>query len=545
MKSHVAIQTRGIRSLLSLACCLSGVLSSTPFVNAQNDAPSQTVDQAANTSAVSYQTVYQANTNGYRVFRIPALSRAANGDLLAFCEARQGGDASEIDLVLRRSSDSGQTWSELQVVQESDDFRDLYPGDDDQAAPPITIGNPAPVVDLLDPLHPGRIWLPFTVENDAVFVTYSDDHGHRWSPPVQITEDVKRRNWGWYATGPGHAIQIQHGPHRGRLVIAADHRVGTGGADRGPLGAQLILSDDHGQSWRLGAVDTSYDDGLNANETLVAELADGTLYINTRDQNGEAPGTRGHAWSHDGGETLDSRDPQWTAFSPAPAVLDPPVVQSAVLAFPDGSLLFSGPDEDGPSGPGRSDLRIRVSEDAGLTWSDGPLLHVGPAAYSDMCLLEDRRVGVLFEAGVPGSDQAYQEIRFMTFTLPHKDVALQDRLQSLLQAQAAHWNQGDIDSFMLTYWNNEELTFSSGGETERGWQATRERFHHRYPNPAAMGKLRFSELEVTPLGLEAALMLGRWQLTRAEPVGGNFSLVWRKINGRWLIVHDHSSAVAK
>lgn len=79
--------------------------------------------------------------------------RAANGDLLAFCEARVGGDASEIDLVMKRSGDRGKSWGGVTVVQENTAFADLFPED----APPITIGNPAPVVDLLNPEHPGRI----------------------------------------------------------------------------------------------------------------------------------------------------------------------------------------------------------------------------------------------------------------------------------------------------------------------------------------------------------------------------------------------------
>ena len=115
-------------------------------------------------------TVFQNGQDGYPVFRIPALIRAENGDLLAFCEARQGGDASTIDLVMKRSTDGGNSWSELQIVQDHHDFKEFFPAD----SPPITVGNPAPVVDLMDRQHHGRIWLPFTLENDRVFVTYSD-----------------------------------------------------------------------------------------------------------------------------------------------------------------------------------------------------------------------------------------------------------------------------------------------------------------------------------------------------------------------------------
>lgn len=371
-------------------------------------------------SALGQSVTVFRNGDGYNAYRIPALIKAANGELLAFCEAREGGDASQIDLVLKRSSDGGRTWSGLEMVQAAKEFVDLF----EDAPPPITVGNPAPVVDHLDPQHPGRIWLPFTLENDRVFVTCSDDHGRSWAPRREITSDVKRESWGWYATGPVHSIQLQQGPHRGRLVIPADHRLGDGGADRGPNGAQVLYSDDHGHTWKLGAIDDTYHDGLNANETTVVELSNGRLYFNTRDQHGDAPGTRGEAFSSDGGRTFDPPAARgYTAFEPASKVLDPPVVQCALLRAsfdpndPAGHLiLFSGPDENGPSGQGRSDLRLRWSSDEARTWNDGPLLHVGPAAYSDMAMLDHAHVGVLYEAGTEGTKR-YDRIDFQSVAL--------------------------------------------------------------------------------------------------------------------------------
>ena len=95
---------------------------------------------------------------------------------------------------------------------------------------------------------------------------------------------------------------------------------------------------------------------------------------------------------------------------------------------------------------------------------------------------------------------------------------------------------------MEHYWKSDDLTFSGGGKTTRGWQATRDRYRERYPTRQKMGRLTLSEFEITPLGDSAALVLGKWKLDRAdEPVAGNFSLVMRKIDGRWVIVHDHTS----
>lgn len=368
--------------------------------------------------------VFESGKEGYPVYRIPAIVRASNGDLLAFCEARQGGDASEIDLVQKRSTDGGRTWGPLLVIQESDEFRSLVDRDTE-----ITIGNPAPVVDLLDPENPGRIWMPFTLENDRVFVIHSDDHGATWSERREITAEVKLPDWGWYATGPVHSIQIQGGPHRGRLVIPCDHRLGEDGADRGSSAAHAILSDDHGRNWRLGAIDETYEDTLHANETTVVELNDGTLYFNTRDQNGKASGTRGESWSTDGGETFDSRDGDWENFRPVGGVLDPPVVQCALLRVSDELLLFSGPDESGPGGKGRSDLRIRYSTDRAETWRDGPLIHTGPAAYSGMVLMEGPSVGVLFESGDPDQKSPYQRISFVA--LDPRELTSHDTIGTL------------------------------------------------------------------------------------------------------------------
>ncbi len=116
-----------------------------------------------------------------------------------------------------------------------------------------------------------------------------------------------------------------------------------------------------------------------------------------------------------------------------------------------------------------------------------------------------------------------------------------DNVVSMLNGQAIAWNEGDIDRFMQSYWRSDELSFSSGGKVTRGWQATLDGYRARYPDHDAMGKLTFSQIEVTPLGDTAALVLGRWHLARTDPVGGIFTLVLRKELGGWVIIHDHTS----
>lgn len=120
--------------------------------------------------------------------------------------------------------------------------------------------------------------------------------------------------------------------------------------------------------------------------------------------------------------------------------------------------------------------------------------------------------------------------------------SIRDTVESILRAQEDAWNRGDLDAFMKYYWKSEALTFSSGGKTTRGWTETLNRYRERYPTPEKMGRLKLSGLEITPLGDSAALVLGQWNVEREnEPLSGNFSLVVRKFDDRWLIVHDHTS----
>jgi L-asparaginase / beta-aspartyl-peptidase len=115
-------------------------------------------------------------------------------------------------------------------------------------------------------------------------------------------------------------------------------------------------------------------------------------------------------------------------------------------------------------------------------------------------------------------------------------------VESVLRTQEDAWNRADLDAFMEHYWKSDELTFSSGGKITRGWAETLNGYRERYPTPEKMGRVKFSELEITPLGDRAALVLGQWHLDReSEPLSGSFSLVFRKFDDRWLIVHDHTS----
>jgi uncharacterized protein (TIGR02246 family) len=120
-----------------------------------------------------------------------------------------------------------------------------------------------------------------------------------------------------------------------------------------------------------------------------------------------------------------------------------------------------------------------------------------------------------------------------------------DAINAVLKAQQAAWNRGDVDAFLVGYWQSPELTFSGNNGVSRGWDGVLVRYKKNYPDRAAMGELDFSDLEFRFLGPDAALVLGKWHLKRetAGDIGGVFTLVWQKFPEGWKIIHDHTSTV--
>lgn len=337
--------------------------------------------------------VFVAGQDGYHTYRIPSLLISPRGMLLAFCEGRKdaGGDSGDIDLVLRRSRDGGDTWEPLQVI--ADDG-------------PHTIGNPCPVVDR----STGTIWMLMTRnhgqdkepqilsgtsrETRSVWVMKSVDDGLTWSPRVEITSQVKRPDWTWYATGPGISIQLESG----RLLVPCDHFVAKTKVSR----SHVIYSDDHGATWRIGGVA-----GERVNECQVAELGDHSLLINMRHHPRRNEG-RAISTSTDGGLT-------W-----APPLIDSALIepgcQASLITLKDeqgrlsNRLLFSN-----PADVKRDRMTVRLSTDGGRTWPRSKLLHQGPSAYS--CLVQlagPGEAGCLYERG---ERNPYERITLARFKL--------------------------------------------------------------------------------------------------------------------------------
>jgi len=124
------------------------------------------------------------------------------------------------------------------------------------------------------------------------------------------------------------------------------------------------------------------------------------------------------------------------------------------------------------------------------------------------------------------------------------DTASEIRI--VLQSQQDAWNRGDIDTFMNGYSRSENTVFVSGDEVTRGWQKVLDRYKKKYSDRAKMGILTFSNLEITPLGADSAVVLGSWQLQRANDLPhGRFTLVFRRLPEGWRIIHDHTSAAEK
>ncbi|WP_345637473.1 sialidase family protein, partial [Rugosimonospora acidiphila] len=360
--SHHGIRPWRRRGLLpALAVAVVAVLTGTAAPASAAVAP----HPAPSAPSLTSQVIFKAGQDaGYACFRIPAIVKANDGTLLAFAEGRvtSCGDSGDIDVVLKRSTDGGKTWGPLQLINAGN-------GD--------THDQPTPVVDtrtgrvlLITNVNPGGTSTsacPIPCDRTA-FIQSSDDDGATWSAPRDITSQVKRPDWNeWFVTGPGHALQLTEGPHRGRIVVGINAESGVGTTEDHNYGA-LAYSDDGGNSWHTGAVDAFpiAADGTftqKPSELSLVELPGGVIYAAGREQSGTDVGNRDYAISRDGGRSFS------TPFTAIPDLVTP-LVQGTVLrlsgAANQGRMLFSS--------PANTDLRktmmIRSSYDNGRTWEN-------------------------------------------------------------------------------------------------------------------------------------------------------------------------------
>lgn len=334
------------------------------------------------TEELVQQTVFAEGQDGYAKVRIPAIVATKTGKLLAFAEGRTGGDSGPIDLIMKHSLDDGNTWSDVRVLWDDGDN---------------TCGNPCAVVDQ----ETGVIWLLMTwnkgtdTESEImkgksedvrhVYVMSSADEGITWSEPKRISDTTRLGHWRWYATGPGNGIQLARGKYAGRLIIPCNHSDHSDPQEH-HYRSHVIYSDDHGETWKLGGIHEA-----KTNESGVVELSDGRILQQMRSYHDQ--GLRALAFSSDGGES-------WGKVELA-TELNTPVCQASILRYSwpetkdanDANLILFA----SPRGKNREKMTVWVSQDDGKTWPKQKLIYSGASGYSNLVVLSDGQVGLLFE----------------------------------------------------------------------------------------------------------------------------------------------------
>jgi len=368
---------------------------------------------AAPTADRMQMDVFVSGTSGYGIYRIPGMIVTPKGALLAYAEARKttGSDWDAIDIVARRSEDSGRTWSALQVIGKIDGPLEKNPAGPARrlsGTPPdaITYNNPIAISDQ----KKGLVHFLFCTEYMRAFYMRSTDDGRTFSKPVEITSAFDKfrpeYNWKVVATGPGHGVQLNNG----RLLVPVWLSTADGSNAHRPSVVSTVYSDDHGTTWKRGEIAVPHnDDTVNPSETVAEQLADGRVLLNVRTESRKH--RRVVVISPDGAT-------KWTAPRYQEGLLEPICFGSLVRwgktsRRGPNRLLFVNPDNlekgGGEGEPGKSrdrrNLTVYLSEDDGATWKAKRVVDAGWSGYADIQAGKDGSVYVLYERGQPDQKQ--------------------------------------------------------------------------------------------------------------------------------------------
>jgi sialidase-1 len=361
-------------------------------------------------------------------YRIPSILQAPDGSIIIFAEKRNDGpgDIGNHDIVMKRSTDRGRTWSAEQVIFD----------DDARVCTDITVG-------IDRDTH--KLWLFFLRDKKQFACLTSSDSGVTWQGPESIHAQVTKPEWdtlkgksegeadepanpkgrtavwekNWvqrYGVGPGNAlVQLSSGAKKGRLIVPARHRENTG---QGRLRsfAHTFYSDDHGVTWKPGGTI-----GMDMSECQLVERADSSVMVVSRSESSrDAPDNLRHlvAISHDGSET-------WGPLRRSEELITPRCHGSTerftlAPAHDKNRLLFSSPaspfrQSEHPYG--RYNLTVRLSYDEGETWTAGRTIWPHPGSYSDIAVLDDMSVAYVYERAEKGSTHYWDEVHFARFNL--------------------------------------------------------------------------------------------------------------------------------
>ena len=327
--------------------------------------------------------VFKGGDYGSKFYRIPAIVTANDGSLVAIADKRIENNAdlpNPIDIVARRSTDGGKTWSEYITVAEHDSIG----GCGDAAV--VVDRNSGDILAIYS--HGNGLWQDAPAQ---ITVNRSTDNGLTWGDTLNINPQILTTDTlgsqplkltAAFATS-GHALQLKDG----RIMFALVTRK----AGEDPFKVYAVYSDDGGRTWQVSKTPGTFD----GDESKIVELADGTLIMSIRNRYRENRynNRRIFAYSNDRGET-------WSEPVEVEDLIDP-ACNGDIIAYGDGNIIL----QSLPDSPNkRENVTIYVSKDGGKTFPEKHLVYEGPGAYSSMTVLPNGDIGILTEEGHEGTE---------------------------------------------------------------------------------------------------------------------------------------------